>query len=26
VARMVTGQTAKQVIDWAKGELEGIRR
>ena len=26
VARMVTGQTASQVIDWAKGELEGIRR
>jgi hypothetical protein len=26
VVRMVTGQTAKQVIDWAKGELEGIRR
>ena len=26
VARMVTGQTAKQVIDWAKRELEGIRR
>lgn len=26
VARMVTGQTAKQVIEWAKGELEGIRR
>jgi hypothetical protein len=26
VARIVTGQTAKQVIDWAKGELDGIRR
>jgi len=26
VARTVTGQTAKQVIDWAKGELEGFRR
>jgi hypothetical protein len=26
VARMVTGQTAKQTIDWAKRELEGIRR
>ena len=26
VARIVTGQPAKQVIDWAKGELEGIRR
>ena len=25
VARMVSGQTAKQTIDWAKGELEGIR-
>jgi hypothetical protein len=26
VARIVTGQTPKQVIDWAKQELEGIRR
>jgi len=26
VARIVSGQTAKQVIDWAKAELEGIRR
>jgi hypothetical protein len=25
-ARIVSGQTAKQVIDWAKKELEGIRR
>jgi ABC-type glycerol-3-phosphate transport system substrate-binding protein len=25
-ARIVSGQTAKQVIDWAKVELEGIRR
>jgi hypothetical protein len=26
VARIVSGQTPKQVIDWAKAELEGIRR
>jgi hypothetical protein len=26
VARVVDGQTARQVIDWAKSELEGIRR
>ena len=26
VARIVTGQSPKQVIDWAKGELEGLRR
>jgi ABC-type glycerol-3-phosphate transport system substrate-binding protein len=26
VARVVNGQTARQVIDWAKSELEGIRR
>jgi ABC-type glycerol-3-phosphate transport system substrate-binding protein len=26
VARMVTGSTEKGVIDWAKKELEGIRR
>jgi hypothetical protein len=26
VARMVSGQTAKQAIDWAKGELGGLRR
>src|SRR5262249_62270497 len=26
VARMVSGFTEKQVIDWAKGELEGLRR
>jgi hypothetical protein len=26
VARVVTGQTAKQVINWAKGKLEGNRR
>jgi hypothetical protein len=26
VARIVTGQASKQVIDWAKSELEGIRR
>jgi hypothetical protein len=25
-ARIVSGQTPKQVIDWAKTELEGIRR
>jgi len=25
-ARIVSGHTAKQVIDWAKRELEGIRR
>jgi hypothetical protein len=25
-ARIVSGQTPKQVIDWAKKELEGIRR
>ncbi len=25
-ARIVSGQTPKQVIDWAKQELEGIRR
>lgn len=26
VARIVQGSTPKQVIDWAKGELEGFRR
>ena len=26
VARVVAGATAKQVIDWAKQELEGLRR
>jgi hypothetical protein len=26
VARMVQGSTAKQVIAWAKEELEGFRR
>jgi hypothetical protein len=26
VARVVTGYTPQQVIDWAKGELEGLRR
>jgi hypothetical protein len=25
-ARIVSGHTTKQVIDWAKRELEGIRR
>jgi hypothetical protein len=26
VARVVSGHTEKKVIDWAKAELEGIRR
>ncbi|MGE0653284.1 MAG: ABC transporter substrate-binding protein [Alphaproteobacteria bacterium] len=26
VARMVTGKTAKETIDWAQNELDGIRR
>jgi hypothetical protein len=26
VARIVSGHSEKKVIDWAKAELEGIRR